>query len=112
MNRRELLQSAGAVLVAPGLAFARQAPIPATPRLKEWESYATRLSEPVLRSLAAGNLRSRMPVEQAPSADRRGVTHLEAFGRLLAGIAPMLESGLAPAYPQLVLQGLDRAVDP
>ena len=34
-----------------------------------------------------------MPVEQAADADRRNVTHLEAFGRLLAGIAPWIESG-------------------
>ena len=59
-----------------------------------------------------GRLRERMPVEQAPNANRRDVTHLEAFGRLLAGIAPLIESGGAPVYPQLVLQGLDRAVDP
>ena len=32
-----------------------------------------------------------MPVEQAAGADRRGVTHLEAIGRLLAGIAPWIE---------------------
>src|SRR5690242_21207571 len=34
-----------------------------------------------------------MPVEQAPGTDRRSVTHLEAIGRLLAGIAPWLELG-------------------
>jgi hypothetical protein len=125
MDRRELLQLAGGALIAPGLAFAGQAPIPperragaqplldaAVPRLKAWQSYGTKLAEPVLRNLAAGTLRLRMPVEQAANTDRRGVTHLEAFGRLLAGIAPWLESGSAPAYPPLVLQGLDRAVDP
>ena len=32
-----------------------------------------------------------MPVEQAPGADRRSVTHLEALGRLVAGIAPWIE---------------------
>ena len=35
-----------------------------------------------------------MPVEQAAGADRRNVTHLEALGRLLAGLAPWIE--LAP----------------
>jgi hypothetical protein len=62
--------------------------------------------------LAAGQLRAHMPIEQAPTTDRRNVTHLEAFGRLFAGIAPWLESGGAPVYPSLVLQGLERAVDP
>jgi len=136
VDRREALRAAGAALVAPRLAFARseqapgpgfagQVPIPAerraeaqqqldagAPNLRVWWSYATKLSEPVLRNLAAGTLRARMPVEQAPNTDRRAVTHLEAFGRLLAGIAPMLESGAGGVYPQLALQGLDRAVDP
>jgi len=127
MNRRELLQMAGATLLAPRLASAgsSQAPIPperreqaqrlleaATPQLKVWWGYGTRLSEPVLRNLAAGTLKARMPVEQAPNSNRRNVTHLEAFGRLLAGIGPWIESGAAPAYPQLALQALDRAVDP
>lgn len=125
LSRRGAMQAAGAALVAPGLALARQAPIPAgrraqtqplpdsaVSRLKVWWEYGTKLAEPVLRNLADGTLRARMPVEQAANIDRRGVTHLEAFGRLLAGIAPWIESGMAPAYPQLVLQGLDRAVDP
>jgi hypothetical protein len=127
VNRREALQAAGAALIAPRVAFARsaQAPIPperraeaqqlldaAAPRLRVWGAYGTKLAEPVLRNLANGTLRARMPVEQAANADRRAVTHLEAFGRLLAGIAPWIESGAAPVSPQLVLQGLDRAVDP
>jgi hypothetical protein len=125
VNRREVLQAAGATLMAPGLALAGQVPIPANrraeaqqsldataPHFSVWSSYGTKLAEPVLRNLANGTLRARMPVEQAANVDRRGVTHLEAFGRLLAGIAPWLENGAAPVYPQLVLQGLDRAVDP
>ena len=32
-----------------------------------------------------------MPVEQADGADRRAVTHLEAFSRLIAGLSPWLE---------------------
>ena len=125
VDRREALQAAGAALV-PRFAFARSAPLPppdvrdelpqrpnaAVPQIQAWSDYATKLAEPVLRSLAAGTLRARMPVEQAPNTDRRSVTHLEAFGRLVAGIAPWIESGTAPAYRQLVLQGLDRAVDP
>lgn len=127
VSRRDAMRAAGAAIVAPRLAFRRadNAPIPAsrraaaqqlldaaTPRLKVWWGYGTRLAEPVLRNLAAGTLRARMPVEQAANIDRRGVTHLEAFGRLLAGVAPAIESGVAPAYAQLVLEALDRAVDP
>jgi hypothetical protein len=125
VNRREALQAAGAALVTPTLALGRQIPVPAdrraeaqqhpdaaAPSLRIWSGYAAKLAEPVLRNLASGTLHARMPVEQAPNTDRRTVTHLEAFGRLLAGIAPWIESGAAPAYPPLVLQGLDRAVDP
>ncbi len=56
-----------------------------------WISVLRRLADPVLENLAAGTLRSRMPVEGP--ANRRAVTHLEAVGRLLAGIAPWLELG-------------------
>src|SRR5262245_65962117 len=77
-----------------------------------WTAFAKTLADPVLRNLAGGTLKARMPVEQAANADRRNVTHLEAFGRLLAGIGPWIESGGAPAYPALALQALDRAVDP
>jgi hypothetical protein len=128
VNRREALQAAGAALV-PRFAFARSgqpSPPPrpdarverpqrlnaAVPPIQVWSDYATKLAGPVLRNLADGTLRARMPVEQAPNTDRRSVTHLEAFGRLVAGIAPLIESGGAPAYSRLVLEALDRAVDP
>ena len=119
LSRREALRTASAALLAPGLALrpsanrhAQQPLDAAAPGIKAWSGYATKLAEPVLRNLANGTLRARMPVEQAPNTDRRAVTHLEAFGRLLAGIAPWIESGAAPGYPQLVLHALDRAVDP
>jgi len=112
MNRRVLLQSAGAVLAGPAVgAFALQQPAVTSDR-DAWIARARKLAEPVLTNLAAGTLRAKMPVEQAQGADRRNVTHLEAFGRLLAGLAPWLESGDAPAYVPLALRALDRAVDP
>jgi hypothetical protein len=50
---------------------------------------------PVLKAAAEGRLQQQMPVEAAPGleADRRKVTHLEAVGRTLAGLAPWLEHG-------------------
>ena len=57
-----------------------------------WVDVLRKLSDPILTNLAAGTLKARMPVEAA-SAQRRSVTHLEAVGRLLAGIAPWLELG-------------------
>ena len=79
-----------------------------------------RLADPVLSHLAEGTLKTRMPVEQAPGADRRSVTHLEALGRLLAGMAPWLELGpdnteegrLREHYGALARRALTHAVDP
>lgn len=60
-----------------------------------WLQILSRVSEPVLRALSEGKLKATMPVEAAAHlrADRSRYTHLEAMGRLLAGIAPWLESG-------------------
>jgi hypothetical protein len=85
-----------------------------------WVGHMRRLADPVLKNLAAGTLKARMPVEQAAGANRRGVTHLEALGRLLAGIAPWLElrgdasaeGRLRTDYADLSVRAIARAVDP
>jgi hypothetical protein len=88
----------------------------------EWVRLATRLADPVLSALAAGRLRATMPVELSATAtaERREYAHLEAVGRLLAGLAPWLELG-ADATPEgatrgrlatLTREGLRRATDP
>jgi hypothetical protein len=85
-----------------------------------WIGLARRLADPVLTNLANGTLKARMPVEQAPGADRRSVTHLEALGRLLAGIAPWLELAaddtaegrLRTQYGDLARRAIANAVDP
>jgi hypothetical protein len=57
-----------------------------------WCALAIRLADPVLTALAARRLKATMPVEHSPaSKDRPDYTHLEAFARLLAGLAPWLE---------------------
>jgi len=109
VNRREALQTAGAALVVP--AFGSLATQPRAADRDAWIAHARRLAAPVLTNLAAGTLHAQMPVEQAPNTDRRNVTHLEAFGRLLAGLAPWIEAGDSP-YRDLALQALGRAVDP
>lgn len=122
MNRRELLQLAGAALVAPGgavVSAAGQGAAAADDRAL-WVGLMQRLADPVLTNLAAGTLKARMPVEQAAGADRRNVTHLEAIGRLVAGIAPWLELGsdataegqLRARYADLTRRAIDKAVDP
>ena len=54
-----------------------------------WITRLTRIAEPVLSHLSSGTLKRAMPIEGAP--DRREVTHLEALGRTLAGLAPWIE---------------------
>ena len=58
-----------------------------------WLSVLTKVSSPVLEALAKNQLRATMPVECVAGEleSRRACTHLEAFGRLLCGLAPWLE---------------------
>ncbi|MGN6555710.1 MAG: DUF2264 domain-containing protein [Verrucomicrobiota bacterium] len=85
-----------------------------------WVSVAEKLAGPVLGNLAQRELKQRMPVEAENPADRRQCTHLEAFGRLLTGLAPWLElRGLEGVeakrqskWIELAHQSLDAATDP
>ena len=79
---------------------------PAGTEREYWVSVASRLAEPVLTNLARGTLKARMPVEEVAGAGRASVTYLEAFGRLLAGIAPWLE---LPADDDRAKDGCARA---
>lgn len=58
-------------------------------------SSLVKIGDPVLVALSNNQLRQQMPVERSPGAwdDRKHVTYLEAFGRLLSGMAPWLELG-------------------
>jgi hypothetical protein len=125
MNRRDFLAAAGAVSVAPvmvGRATAEEAQAPATGAADRayWVGVMRRLADPVLEHLAAGTLKAKMPVEQAAGSDRRGVSHLEAIGRLLAGMAPWIElesddsaeGKLRARYADLARRAIARAVDP
>lgn len=102
-------------------ALAAPAPKPQSDR-DFWVSTLTRIADPVLVNLSKGQLKVKMPVESAPGQEqgRRQVTYLEAFGRLLAGMAPWLELGpdntaegkLRAKYLDLTHQSLAHAVDP
>jgi hypothetical protein len=127
MERRDFLRAA---TVAPAVALtgrgalADAAPADAAPAepadRDRWLQHLARLSDPVLTNLAGGTLRAQMPIEQAAGADRKSVTHLEAFGRLMAGLAPWLElSGLDGEEARLQARtrtlasnALEVAVDP
>ena len=121
MNRRELLQSMAGVLAVPQMAAGVAQRTDAPQREREtWIALLRRMATPVLENLAAETLKARMPVEQAAGANRADVTHLEALGRLLAGLAPWLELGTDAsdegrergAMADLARKAIDRAVDP
>jgi hypothetical protein len=61
---------------------------------------AKRIARPVLQAASGQGLAAEMPVETAPGVtrDRRSVSALEALGRLLAGLAPMLDNPSDPTY--------------
>ena len=102
-------------------AAGRGAP-PAESDRQDWIRQLTRLADPVLRHLAAGTLKRNMPVECVAGnpAERARYTHLEAIGRLLAGIAPWLEAPLEAGaehdlqqrYRGLAREAIRSATDP
>jgi hypothetical protein len=94
MDRRDFLKHAGVVGAAsavPGTIEASQRGDPPVSDRDVWIGVMRRLADPVLDNAANGTLKAKMPVEQATGTDRRSVSHLEAVGRLLAGLAPWIE---------------------
>ncbi|HEY1200731.1 MAG TPA: DUF2264 domain-containing protein [Niastella sp.] len=77
------------------------------------------IASPVLTALSKNELKKKMPVE-AKTNDRENYTYLEAFGRLLAGMAPWLELGpdstaegkLRQKYIDLSIACIRNATDP
>jgi hypothetical protein len=124
MNRRDFLKTASAATALPSARSAielRQASRPsAVDDRAIWIGLLRKLADPILTNLANGTLKTRMPVEQAAGANRQNVTHLEAIGRLLAGLAPWIElpgdgsaeGKLRGEYAELVRRAIARAVDP
>ena len=123
MNRRQFLFVTGTAGVAPLRATASQtrpANAAVTSDRDVWIGVMRKLADPLLNNLADGTLKARMPVEQAAGADRRPVSHLEAFGRLMAGLAPWIqlpadsspEGQLRAKYADLSRRAIGRAVDP
>jgi hypothetical protein len=123
VKRREFLTLAGVAGFTPaGRQSTSRAPAATAAQSDRevWVTLARKLADPVLRSLAAQQLKARMPVEQAANANRAAVTHLEALGRLVAGIAPWIELGgdaspegkLRAEYAQLARTAIAHAVDP
>jgi hypothetical protein len=127
MNRREVLKTSFAACAAsmlPASGVAQSSPVQSNPSQSDrvfWLSTLDRVCRPLLTALSERKLHSAMPVETAPRQERRrNVTHLEAFGRALAGIAPWLEHGedsgeegrLLTEYRALALSAIEAAIDP
>ncbi len=123
MHRRDFLRSASAVTLIPTARPITNLPQSAAASPEDralWIGLLRKLADPVLNNLASGTLKARMPVEQAAGANRQNVTHLEAIGRLLAGIAPWIEvpedasaeGKLRAQYADLARRAIAHAVDP
>ena len=126
-SRREFFKTAAAAGMLGSLAVPLGAALNTEPagapedERPYWVATLNKIAGPVLENLARRELRLRMPVEARPHAvNRKGVTHLEAFGRLLTGLAPWLgatglaadELSLQKKNLELTRAALDAATDP
>lgn len=92
-----------------------------------WVALLDKIASPVLSNMSNGELRLNMQVDVSPTWDNRNkqVAYMEAFGRLLVGIAPFLalpenlstkelkkESEIRDRLKKQSLQCLENAVNP
>lgn len=87
-----------------------------------WVTLLDKIATPVLDNMSKGMLQKNMPVQVSPAWDGRNnkVAYMEAFGRLIAGIAPFLalpddgskESAIRQRLRLQTQQSLAHAVDP
>ncbi|HRG23984.1 MAG TPA: DUF2264 domain-containing protein [Chitinophagaceae bacterium] len=87
-----------------------------------WVSLLQKISAPVLDNMSKGELRKNMKIEVSPSWDGRpkDVAYMEAFGRLIAGIAPFValpeensaEGQIRKKLKLQIQQSLAHAVNP
>lgn len=124
-SRRDFLLTVAAASALGGVRLLAKdsppAPLAVAGDRKLWVWVLDKLAHPVLTRLAAGRLKAEMPVEAVQNPQERArFTHLEAFGRLLSGIAPWLaleevppeEAALQSEYIALAQQALAKATDP
>ena len=91
---------------------------------KLWLSYLDKLAKPVLSNLANDRLKEKMPVVLSKRVDNREgrsqAAYLEAFGRVLAGIAPWMnleggsqeEIAMRNRYREWTVKAIKNAVEP
>nr|HQU84376.1 DUF2264 domain-containing protein [Pyrinomonadaceae bacterium] len=89
---------------------------------KYWIELLDKISNPILANMSKGELQKNMKVEYSPIWDKRDkkVAYMEAFGRLIAGLAPIVtlpddnsaESKIRARWRIQIQQSLAHAVDP
>lgn len=86
-----------------------------------WVNTMLTICTPVLEALSRDELRAKMPIESAsPRQDREQYTYLEAFGRVVTGMAPWIacedlndaERERRDQAAAWIRQGIANAVDP
>lgn len=87
-----------------------------------WVSVISKMTTPILENISKGTFQKNMPMIVSESFDSRNskVGYLEAFGRLMAGIAPWLalpadnsnEGKIRSKFLQQALLGIQHGVDP
>lgn len=130
MKRRQFLGQTSSSLLSipvlagsPGVASATSDLLAVAPQTDRayWLQTLLKIAEPVLAALASNTLKATMPVESAPGQleGRKQVSHLEALGRTLAGLAPWLETApsvgeeaLQQRFRDLSIRAISNAVDP
>ncbi len=126
-SRRSLLKAAALSGAAafPRTLFSEALPVdaPQSENNREyWLRTVERISSPLLEALGRDQLRATMPIECAAGQieSRRECSHLEAFGRLLCGLAPWLElsgctgaeAALQTKFRELARKGIANGTDP
>ncbi|GAB2592230.1 DUF2264 domain-containing protein [Spirosoma areae] len=98
MNRRQFARLAAVIPVSlpidnKALISVASGPKAADDDRAYWLQILLKIADPVLSALAQNRLKATMPVESAPGQQpgRIVVSHLEALGRTMAGLAPWLE---------------------
>jgi hypothetical protein len=129
MKRRNFLKTASVVSLAAGLSpnvvlgetMDSKAAKPSDDRAY-WIQLLDKIAEPVLSNMSRGELQKNMKVEFSPVWDNRErkVAYMEAFGRLIAGLAPAVslpdddskESKIRATWRAQIQQSTAHAVDP
>ena len=125
MDRRSFVSSALTAALLPVASAQSTARPSSEPVREQWLNWLERVAEPVMMALSRRELRRTMPTEAAAGheAERAIGGSLEAFGRLLMGLAPWLElqpgagesareTALRTRYRTMAVEAIASAVDP